>query len=132
MYADDRSAILTVGQANDVCDALGSPAEVGIAVDVFHTWWDANLAAEIQRAGRHAGRLMSYHVCDWKTPTEDLLNDRGLMGEGCINLRQIRQWMDTAEFTGYDEVEIFSNRWWAADQHEYLQRIVASYAHHCV
>ena len=130
MYADDRSAILTVGQANDVCEALGSPAEVGIAVDVFHTWWDAALETEILRAGRH-GHLMSYHICDWKTPTEDLLNDRGLMGEGCINLRQIRGWMEDAKFTGYNEVEVFSNRWWAADQHEYLKRIVQSYQTHC-
>ncbi len=130
MYADDRSAILTVGQANDVCEALGSPAEVGIAMDVFHTWWDAALEQEIARAGA-AGRLLSYHICDWKTPTEDLLNDRGLMGEGCINLRQIRGWMEAAGFTGYDEVEVFSNRWWASDQDAYLAQIVASYQQHC-
>src|SRR5688572_27777107 len=52
MYADDRSAIVTTGQANDVCDALGSPPEAGIALDVYHTWWDAALPAEIARAGR--------------------------------------------------------------------------------
>lgn len=130
MYADDRSAILSVGHANAICDALGSPPEVGIAVDVFHTWWDDQLEQEITRAGT-AGRLFSFHVCDWKTPTLDLLNDRGLMGEGCIDIRRIRQWMERTGFHGMNEVEVFSNRWWATDQHEYLQAIVQAYREHC-
>lgn len=131
MYADDRSAIVTTGQANDVCDALGSPPEVGIALDVYHTWWDAALEAEIARAGR-AGRLFSYHVCDWRTPTEDLLNDRGLMGEGCIPLRKIRGWMEAAGFEGFSEVEIFSTRRWAGNQDDYLAEITAAYRQHCL
>ena len=90
MYADDRSAIVTTGQANDVCETLGNPPEVGIALDVYHTWWDSALETEIARAGA-AGRLFSFHVCDWRTPTADLLNDRGLMGEGCIDIRRINQ-----------------------------------------
>jgi sugar phosphate isomerase/epimerase len=130
MYADDRSAVLSVGHANQICDALGSPPEVGIAVDVFHTWWDDALETEIQRAGA-AQRLFSFHICDWKTPTEDLLNDRGLMGEGCIPIRQIQGWVQQAGFLGFSEVEVFSNRWWQADQHEYLQKIVTSYRDHC-
>ena len=130
MYADDRSAIVTTGQANDVCEALGSPPEVGIALDVFHTWWDAALEMEIARAGR-AGRLLSFHVCDWKTPTLDLLYDRGLMGEGCIAIRRIKSWVQAAGFTGMDEVEVFSTRWWAGDQDDYLQRIVAAWREHC-
>lgn len=125
MYAADRSAIVTMGQANDVCDWIGSPPEVGIAMDVYHTWWDENLESEILRAGK-AGRLFSHHICDWKSP-DDLLNDRALMGEGCIDLKQIEAWMNTAQFQGFQEVEIFSNRWWAADQLEYLQKIVAAY-----
>lgn len=130
MYADDRSAIVTTGQANDLCDELGSPPEVGIALDVYHTWWDADLESEIHRAGQ-AGRLFAFHVCDWKTPTIDLLNDRGLMGEGCIDIRGIKSWMRAAGFTGCDEVEIFSTRWWAADQDEYLARIIAAWREHC-
>ena len=82
MYADSRSAINSLKQANDACKALNSPW-VGVALDVYHVWWEPNLAAEIQRCGQ-AGWLFAFHVCDWKTPTEDLLNDRGLMGEGCI------------------------------------------------
>ncbi len=130
MYADDRSAIVTTGQANDVCEALGSPAEVGIALDVYHTWWDADLEVEIKRAGA-AQRLLAYHVCDWRTPTEDLLNDRGLMGEGCIPLKQIKAWVVAAGFAGYDECEIFSQKRWAQDQESYLHEITAAYQQFC-
>jgi sugar phosphate isomerase/epimerase len=130
MYADDRSAIVTTGQANDVCEALGSPPEVGIALDAYHTWWDAALEAEIQRAGA-AGRLLAYHVCDWRTPTEDLLNDRGLMGEGCIPLRKIKGWVEAAGFRGFDECEVFSTRRWAQDQDAYLEEIVSAYQKYC-
>jgi len=130
MYADDRSAIVTTAQANDVCDALGSPPEVGLALDVYHTWWDEALPAEIVRAGQ-GNRLFSFHVCDWRTPTVDLLNDRGLMGEGCIPLRSLKAQVRAAGFTGLDEVEVFSTRWWAADQDDYLARIVRSWQEHC-
>lgn len=130
MYADDRSAIVTTGQANDLCEALGSPAEVGIALDVYHTWWDAALEQEIARAGK-AGRLLAYHVCDWRTPTEDLLNDRGLMGEGCIPLKKIKGWVESAGFRGFDECEIFSTRRWAKDQESYLREITAAYQKFC-
>jgi sugar phosphate isomerase/epimerase len=131
MYADDRSAVITTGQANDICDTLGSPAEVGIALDVYHTWWDAALEGEILRAGK-AGRLFAFHVCDWKTPTLDLLNDRGLMGEGCIDIRRIKSWMLAAGFAGFDEVEVFSTRWWGTDQSEFLTKITQAWREHCV
>ena len=130
MYADDRSAVVTMGQANDICEALGGPPELGIAVDVYHTWWDAALQPEIQRAGA-AGRLLAWHVCDWRTPTRDLLNDRGLMGEGCIPLRKIRGWMETAGFHGFSECEVFSTRRWAQDQDVYLAEITAAFQHYC-
>lgn len=125
MYADARSAINTLAQANDLCDRLASP-QVGVAVDVYHLWWDPSLAAEIERCGR-AGRLLAFHVCDWRTPTEDLLNDRGLMGEGCIPIRQIRGWVERAGFDGFIEVEIFSNRYWAMDQDQFLAMIKEAY-----
>ena len=126
MYADSRSAINTLGQANDMCEAINSPL-VGVAVDVYHLWWDPALQAEIARCGR-LKKLFAYHVCDWRTPTIDLLNDRGLMGEGCIPLRHIRAWMETAGFQGFNEVEVFSNRLWAMNQDEYLQQIVRAYS----
>lgn len=128
MYADSRSAINTLRQANDLCDAIDSPW-VGVAVDVYHLWWDPDLAAEIQRCGE-AGRIFAFHICDWKTPTDDLLNDRGLMGEGCIPIRQIRGWVEDAGFDGFNEVEIFSDRYWRGDQEIFLQQIVEAYRQH--
>jgi len=125
MYADTRSAINTLTQANDICDALGSP-RVGVVVDVYHLWWDPRLPAEIERAGQ-AGRVFAFHACDWRVPTEDLLNDRGLMGEGCINVPEIRGWVEDTGFVGFIEVEIFSNRYWAMDQGEFLEKIKEAY-----
>jgi sugar phosphate isomerase/epimerase len=98
-------------------------------VDVYHLWWDPALETEISRCGRN-GNLLAFHLCDWKTPTTDLLNDRGLMGEGCINLRQIRGWVEKASFTGFNEVEIFSNRYWAGDQAAFLEKIIGAYYQH--
>jgi sugar phosphate isomerase/epimerase len=126
MYADDRSAINTMRQAHEVCQVLGSPPGLGIAVDVYHVWWDPELESQIALAGQ-TGRLFAFHICDWRTPTADLLNDRGLMGEGCIPIREISRWVDTAGFTGPREVEIFSHRLWATDQTEYLGKITAAY-----
>ncbi len=126
LYADTRSAINTLRQANDACDEIGSPY-VGVAVDVYHIWWDPSVEQEIQRCGQ-AGRLFAFHVCDWRVPTEDLLNDRGLMGEGCIDIPQIRGWVEQAGFAdGFIEVEIFSNRYWAMDQGEFLEEIKQAY-----
>lgn len=128
MYADSRSAVNTLGQANDMVERIGSPM-VGVAVDVYHLWWDPALEAEIARCGR-LNALFAYHVCDWKTPTEDLLLDRGLMGEGCIPLKQIRAWVEAAGFNGFNEVEIFSKRYWGQDQSTFLNQIVEAYQLH--
>lgn len=128
MYADNRSAINTLSQANDMAEALNS-AYVGVAVDVYHLWWDPALEAEIARCGKN-GHLFAFHICDWKTPTVDLLNDRGLMGEGCIDLRAIRAWVEATGFVGFNEVEIFSNRYWAEDQSEFLAKIKHAYLTH--
>jgi len=128
MYADTRSAINTIGQANDMCEQIDSPL-VGVVVDVYHLWWDPALPREIERCGK-AGRIFAFHACDWRTPTEDLLNDRGLMGEGCINVPQIRGWVEENGFNGFVEVEIFSNRYWAMDQSEFLEKIKDAYLKH--
>jgi sugar phosphate isomerase/epimerase len=128
MYADCRSAINTMKQANELAAYYQSPY-VGVAVDVYHVWWDPELETEIIRAGRN-GNLFAFHICDWLTPTTDMLNDRGLMGEGCIPIRKIRGWMNAAGFDGYHEVEIFSNKHWAEDQHAYLEKIKKAYIDH--
>ncbi len=128
MYAADRSAVNTIGQARAACGELESPW-LGVAVDVYHTWWDDRLEEEIRACGRD-GKLFAFHISDWRTPTGDLLEDRGLMGEGCIPIRQIRGWVEEAGFTGFIEVEIFSRRLWASDQARYLEDIKAAYLEH--
>lgn len=125
MYADSRSAINTIAQANDMAEELNSPW-VGVAVDVYHLWWDPFLEKEIKRCGEK-GNLMAFHICDWKVPTADMLLDRGLMGEGCVPVKQIRAWVEAAGFTGFNEVEIFSTMYWKENQSEYLQKIIKAY-----
>ncbi|UZR98743.1 sugar phosphate isomerase/epimerase family protein [Chondrinema litorale] len=125
MYADTRSAINTLKQANDIAEAINSPY-VGVAVDVYHLWWDDNLENEIKRCGEN-GNLFAFHICDWSVPTVDMLNDRGLMGEGCIPLSNIKKWVVDAGFSGYHEVEIFSNKFWQMDQDIFLKKIIEAY-----
>ena len=125
MYAADRACINTLRQALDVCDLLDPPGSgaLGVAVDVYHVWWDPELAQQIERAGRN--RLLALHVCDWLTPTTDLLNDRGMMGDGVIELRKIRAWVEAQGYAGYSEVEIFSaNNWWQRDGGEVLDTCI--------
>ena len=90
----------------------------------------ASVKKEIKRCGA-GGNLLAVHVCDWKTPTSDLLLDRGVMGEGCIPLKEIRRWVEAAGFDGPHEVEIFSSTYWAEDQQDYLKRVVQAYREHC-
>ena len=125
MYADTRSAINSLESANDMTEAIDSPY-VGVVLDVYHLWWEPRLEQEIARCGKNKN-IFGYHVCDWKVPTHDMLLDRGLMGEGCIDLRQIRGWVEKAGFKGMIEVEIFSNDYWAMDQDEWLLKITKAY-----
>lgn len=126
MYADTRSAINTMSQALDVIDLLGRPSNLGIALDVYHTWWDDRLEADTLRAGKQKA-LSAFHVCDWRSPTRDMLNDRALMGSGCIPIKQIRSWVEAAGFAGPIEVEIFSNEYWALSQEAFLDQIISAY-----
>jgi sugar phosphate isomerase/epimerase len=128
MYAAEKSCINRLADARALWADLDHPM-LGVAVDVYHTWWDPDLHDEIRRAGK-AGKLFAYHVCDWRVPTQDLLNDRELMGQGCIPLRDVRASMQQAGFNGYIEVEIFSNDYWAMDQNEYIENIKQAYLTH--
>ncbi len=128
MYAGDRSAVNTLGQANDMAEEINSPC-VGIAVDVYHLWWDNTLRQEIKRCGENK-KLFAFHICDWNVPTIDFLNDRGLMGDGCINVPEIREWLEEAGFDGFNEVEIFSDKYWKMEQNDYLDKIKHAYLNH--
>ncbi|HET9746320.1 MAG TPA: sugar phosphate isomerase/epimerase family protein [Chitinophagaceae bacterium] len=125
MYADTRSAINTLAQANDMAEQINS-ASVGVAVDVYHLWWDPSLEPEIKRCGEN-DHLFAFHICDWNSPTVDILLDRGLMGDGCIPINKIRSWVEATGFNGFYEVEIFSNKYWQQDQSQVLKKIIKAY-----
>jgi len=121
MYCADRACVNTMSHALDLCDELdsGKGGALGVAVDVYHVWWDPDLKRQIERAGDR--RLLAFHVCDWLTPTTDLLNDRGMMGDGVIDIPLIRSWMEEAGYRGFHEAEIFSARnWWKREPDEVL------------
>ncbi len=117
MTAADRACVNTLGHANDLCDQLGEG--LGIALDVYHVWWDPDLPRQIARAGK---RIITYHVCDWLVPTRDLVFDRGMPGDGVIDLRAIRGMVEATGYDGHCDVEIFSAQdWWKRDPAEVLR-----------
>jgi sugar phosphate isomerase/epimerase len=110
MYAADRACVNALAQALDLCEALGDG--VGVAIDAYHVWWDPDLAAQIARAGT-ANRILAYHICDWLVPTRDLLLDRGMIGDGVIDLAGMGTMIENAGYAGFIEVEVFSAAdWW--------------------
>lgn len=127
MQGADRACINTLEYALDICDMLDPThtGAVGVALDVYHVWWEPKLQAQIARAG--AKRLLAYHVCDWLVPTRDLLNDRGMMGDGIVELKKIRGWVEEAGYAGAAEVEIFSDRWWSVPPGDVLDTCIARY-----
>jgi len=121
MYAADRSCVNTTSQALDICDQLGEG--IGVALDVYHIWWDPELATQIKRAGKE--RLLAFHICDWLDPTRDMLTDRGMMGDGVIDIAEIRALVQAQGFDGLNEVEIFSAQdWWQRDADEVLAMMI--------
>lgn len=128
MYAADRACVNTMAHANDLCDELG--AGLGIAVDIYHLWWDSDLEAEIGRAG--GDRILAFHISDWLVPTRDLLLDRGMMGDGVIDIPKIRGWVEKAGYDGYHEVEIFSAEdWWKRNPDEVVGTCIERYRTVC-
>ena len=126
MQAAERACVNTLEQALDICDALDPlmTGALGVALDVYHCWWDPKLHAQIARAS--VKRLLAFHVCDWLTPTNDLLNDRGMMGDGVIDIPKIRAAVEAQGFNGFSEVEIFSTMdWWKRPMDEVIQTCIA-------
>ena len=126
MYAADRGCITTIAEMTELCDALGDG--LGLAIDTYHVWWDPNLAREIARAGK---RIISHHICDWLVPTRHMLNDRGMMGDGVIDFKAIRPMIEAAGYTGIQEVEIFSEDWWARPGDEVLRVVMERFRAVC-
>jgi sugar phosphate isomerase/epimerase len=131
VYAADRSCLSLLSEALDVCDAIEGRTDdpwLGVCVDVYHVWWDPNLKRDVARAGA-AKRIFGFHVCDWLVPTEDVLNDRGMMGDGVIDVPAIRREIEAAGYKGFVEVEIFSARnWWRKPIDETLRAAAERFA----
>lgn len=129
MFGGNRTCLFTVADALAVADAVGAP-NVGIAVDVYHVWWDRTLAGSLAAA---RGRVLGYHLCDWLENTRHMLLDRGMMGDGVADLRAIRQAVeDGAGYSGLCEVEVFSAEdWWKRDPAEVLDVIVDRFRRYC-
>jgi sugar phosphate isomerase/epimerase len=127
MQAADRACVNTLEQALDLCDEIdpGRTGALGVALDAYHVWWDPKLAGQIKRAGPE--RLLAYHICDWLLPTRDLLNDRGMPGDGVIELRKLRGLVENAGYQGAVEIEIFSDAWWARPLEEVLDVCIARF-----
>jgi sugar phosphate isomerase/epimerase len=123
MFAADRSVITTLGEAHDLAARLDSVA-VGVIVDAYHVWWDPGLRDEIAAAARHT---LGFHVSDWIVPLPDVLDGRGMMGDGVIDLRAMRRAVDAAGYRGPIEVEIFNQALRARPLDAVLATIVQRY-----
>ncbi len=119
MLCGHRSVLSTLGIVNDWCDALDADDVIGIAIDTYAVWWEPDLEAQIARAGR---RICAFHINDWLADTRDLRLDRGMMGDGVIDIPAIRGTIQAAGYEGQFEVEIFSERnWWKRDPDEVVR-----------
>jgi len=123
MFAADRSVIVTLDQANDMARRLASPW-VGAVVDVYHVWWDPQVEEAIARTGE---KTLAFHVNDWVVPLVDVLNGRGVMGDGVIDLRRLRRAVDDVGYRGPIEVEIFNESVRAMGLRPALELIVERY-----
>ncbi|AZO05574.1 MULTISPECIES: sugar phosphate isomerase/epimerase family protein [unclassified Mesorhizobium] len=129
VYGGDRSCLVTMRDAVDLCLAIDAP-NVGVAVDVYHVWWDRALAGELLRAGPK--RIFGYHLCDWLAQTRDVLLDRGMMGEGVADLKAIRAAVEAAGYDGPCEVEVFSaQNWWKREPGDVLDTCVERFRSVC-
>lgn len=129
VYGGDRSCLVTTRDAVDICLEIDDP-HLGVAIDVYHVWWDTSLGSELRRIG--SDRIFGYHLCDWLAATSDVLLDRGMMGDGVADLRAIRASLEDLGYLGHCEVEIFSFRnWWQRDPDEVLDVMVERFRTVC-
>ncbi|MGZ0149484.1 sugar phosphate isomerase/epimerase family protein [Kribbella sp. WER1] len=127
MFCSDRCVVSSLGGALDLAEQF--PVEqVGVIVDAYHLWWDADVYRQIERAG---ARIVSYQVSDWVVPLPaDTLLGRGMMGDGTIELRRLRAACDAAGYDGPIEVEIFNQQLWDAPGQDVFDLAYARYQEH--
>jgi sugar phosphate isomerase/epimerase len=107
-FAAERSCITTLGEARRLAERVD--ANVGVIADVYHIWWDPDLHDEIARTAR---RIIGFHVSDWLVPATNVLMNRGVMGDGVIDLKRIRGAVERTGYAGPIEVEIFNESVWS-------------------
>ncbi|MEU2061829.1 sugar phosphate isomerase/epimerase family protein [Streptomyces sp. NPDC013455] len=131
MYASDRCVVSTLAQALDLAE--GFPAhQVGVAVDTYHVWWDDQAPAQIARAGA-AGRIHTFQLADWTTPLpEGVLNGRGQLGDGSVDLREWKGYVEAAGYRGPIEVELFNESLWARPGREVLAETAERFVAHVI
>ncbi|KES05812.1 sugar phosphate isomerase [Streptomyces toyocaensis] len=129
MFASDRCVVSTLAQALDIAERF--PADqVGVTVDTYHVWWDDTAPAQIARAGAQ-GRIHTFQLADWTTPLpEGVLNGRGQIGDGAIDLREWKAHVEAAGYTGPIEVELFNDALWARDGREVLAETARRFTEH--
>ena len=119
MFAADRSVVVTMNHARQIASQFDT-ALVGLVVDVYHIWWDPQVYSEIAKAGE---RIYAFHVSDWIVPTPDILMGRGVMGDGIIEIRRLREAADRAGYAGPIEVEVFNEALWSRSADEIVSLI---------
>ncbi|MEV6736685.1 sugar phosphate isomerase/epimerase family protein [Streptomyces sp. NPDC051104] len=131
MYASDRCVVSTLAQALDLAERF--PAEqVGVTVDTYHIWWDDTAPEQIARAGA-GGRIHTFQLADWTTPLpEGVLNGRGQIGDGAVDMREWKGYVESAGYTGPIEVELFNDGLWARDGREVLADTVERFVEHVI
>lgn len=129
MYAADRCVVSTLAQALDLAERF--PArQVGVTVDTYHIWWDDTAPQQIARAGA-GGRIHAFQLADWTTPLpEGVLNGRGQLGDGAIDMREWSAYVAAAGYTGPVEVELFNEGLWERDGREVLRETVERFLRH--
>jgi sugar phosphate isomerase/epimerase len=126
MKAAEVSSLTTLAQANDLCDALGEG--IGIVVDVFHVWWDPTLPRELERA---TNRIVGFHLCDWLVPFGENVSGRGMMGDGVVDIAEIRTGVERARYRGFCEIELPSPAWQLRDPADVVRTCIERYRRYC-
>ncbi|WNO74474.1 sugar phosphate isomerase/epimerase family protein [Streptomyces sp. AM8-1-1] len=129
MYAADRCVVSTLTQALALAGRFPS-SQVGVVVDTYHIWWDDTAPDAVVRAGAE-GRIHAFQLADWTTPLPaGVLNGRGQIGDGSIDMRAWRSRVDAAGYSGPIEVELFNEELWARDGEEVLAETAHRFTEH--
>jgi len=130
VYCGNRSCLTTVRDAINIVNTINH-SHVGLAIDIYHVWWDTSLKSELSRI-KGKGKIFGFHLCDWLRETNDILFDRGMMGDGVADIQGIRKIVEETGYNGYCEVEIFSEQnWWKKEPEQVLDVVIERFCSVC-